>query len=176
MSVREKIIVALMLITVTYGLFTWLTPGRPPGDPAAGAAGSAQQIEALVANLAATFDQGSTLERDRHLIAQAEAAWGERLFLEALPTPGGPAGGAAGNGSATPTATVPLVYSGFISMGPRRIAVINGIEYEAGERLDHSALVLQTIEDDHVQIGGPRQEALRIPLSNPTADLQEPRE
>jgi hypothetical protein len=163
MSVREKIVVALMLVTVSYGLYSWLSPGAPAPSTPEGATGSAQKIEALVATLAQSFDQTSTLEHDHHLLKRAEEPWTARLFLE-KPVGTGELERTGGAAAASSPVNAGLVYSGYIAMGHRQVAVINGIEYEAGEQLDQSTLVLRRIQPDRVILGTPEKDVLDIPL------------
>jgi hypothetical protein len=166
MSVREKIVVALMLLTVSYGLYSWLSPGAPAPGGTEKASGASQQIEALVANLAQTFDQSNTLEHDRLLLERAEEAWTARLFLEkAFGAASLEAVSSTGEGGAPGEAA--LVYSGYIAVGARQVAVINGIEYEAGDQLDQSALVLRRIQPDLVTLGTAEKDLLSVPLWNP---------
>lgn len=166
MSVREKIVVALMLVTVSYGLYSWLSPGAPAPSGTEKASAASQQIESLVANLAQTFDQSNTLEHDRLLLERAEETWTARLFLEK-------AFGAAsletvsGTGEGGTPGEAALVYSGYIAIGARRVAVINGIEYEAGDQLDQSTLVLRRIQPDMVTLGTAEKDLLSVPLWNP---------
>jgi type IV pilus assembly protein PilQ len=46
-----------------------------------------------------------------------------------------------------------IVYTGFLQMGDKRLAIINGIEYEVGDKLQPSGLVVRKIDSNHVVIG-----------------------
>ena len=38
-----------------------------------------------------------------------------------------------------------LTYSGFLEIGSKRLAIINGIEYEAGDKLSAGGLTIKTV-------------------------------
>lgn len=46
-----------------------------------------------------------------------------------------------------------IVYSGFLNMGNRNLAIINGIEYEKGEKLPEGGQIVEQIYPDRVIIG-----------------------
>ena len=48
-----------------------------------------------------------------------------------------------------------ILYTGFLQMGTRRLAIINGIEYEIGDRLEPGGLIVRNIHPNHVVIGSP---------------------
>ncbi len=43
-----------------------------------------------------------------------------------------------------------IVYSGFLNMGTRNLAIINGIEYEKGEKLPDGAHIVEEIHPNRV--------------------------
>ena len=46
-----------------------------------------------------------------------------------------------------------ISYSGFMQMGDTRLAIINGVEYETGDRLEPDGLIVRSISPNHVVIG-----------------------
>ena len=46
-----------------------------------------------------------------------------------------------------------ILYTGFLQMGDRRLAIINGVEYEVGDRLEPGGLIVRNIHPNHVVIG-----------------------
>ena len=45
-----------------------------------------------------------------------------------------------------------LLYTGFLEMGDKRLAIINGTEYETGEKLEPGGFVIQSIRPNQVVI------------------------
>ena len=48
-----------------------------------------------------------------------------------------------------------ILYTGFLQMGDKRLAILNGLEYEIGDRLDPGGLIVRNIAPNHVVIGSP---------------------
>lgn len=48
-----------------------------------------------------------------------------------------------------------IIYTGFLQMGAKRLAIINGLEYEIGDRLEPDGLIVRHIHPNHVVIGSP---------------------
>jgi hypothetical protein len=147
MSRREKIIVALMFLAIAAGGYILLT-GRggtvPGGSPAAAAPDLDRFIAAIQSRIAA-LDQKSD---DLYALAKAGAAWTRDPFLRGgVPTDGRIAAGTAR--AAPPPA---LHYTGFIEIAGRRLAVINGQEYESGERIAATGHSIREIAPTHVRL------------------------
>jgi len=54
---------------------------------------------------------------------------------------------------AGPGGTQDIVYSGFVDMGEKKLAVINGNTYQVGEKLDFGgAFYLKSVEPSHAVI------------------------
>ncbi len=67
----------------------------------------------------------------------------ERPLLQEGPATPGKGGGAAPD----------IVYSGFVNMGEKKLAVINGSTYQVGEKLDFgSSFYLRSVEPSRVVI------------------------
>ena len=128
MTNREKIIVGLAVLALGYGAVELLLP-RAKVAPVA----QPQSLEGLNAFIAKVADatRSGAAEAGTIAIQKAEAAWKQDPFLEIRkpqaprPETTGPKDGGRLPGN--------FVYSGFIEIGARRMAIINGMEYEAGD-------------------------------------------
>ncbi len=65
--------------------------------------------------------------------------------------------------------TVPdgrLKYTGFLQMGDTRLAIINGMEYEPGDRLELGGFIVQRILPDHVVVvpSGNKKKTMILPM------------
>jgi hypothetical protein len=92
----------------------------------------------------------------------AQSPWEETLFIddEGMLAATGLNPGIA---DALP-ANLALIYSGYVETPRHRVAVINGIEYAVGDRLDQSSYTLRQITPQQVLIDAPQQRMLAIPL------------
>jgi hypothetical protein len=140
MTKREKIIVALMVLTLGYGAIELLLPRRTPGVPLSSA--GAEGVNTFIAKIADAVKAASS-ESSALILQKAEAAWIQDPLLEIRkPAPKRPEASAAAPPS-RPAGN--LVYSGFIEIGPKRMAIINGMEYEAGDTVNPGGFTLKSV-------------------------------
>ena len=158
MTNREKIIVGLAALALGYGALQLLLPRAnvaPVPQP--------QSLEGLNAFIATVSDatRSGTAEAGAIVIQKAEAAWKQDPFLEIQKVK-----------AADPTATRPketvrltgLVYNGFIELGSKRLAIINGQEYEAGDQLNPGGFTIKSILPTRVMIVSAQGEGAPIVL------------
>ena len=158
MTNREKIIVGLAALALGYGAMELLLPRAkvaPVSQP--------QSLEGLNAFITKVADatRVGTAEASAIVIQKAEAAWKQDPFLEiqkakAVKPPDKPT---------TETARLPnLVYNGFIELGSKRLAIINGQEYEAGDKLSPGGFTIKSILPTRVVIVSAQGEGAPIVL------------
>lgn len=146
MTNREKIIVGLAALALGYGALELLLP-RANVAPAL----KPQSVEGLNAFIGKVADatRVGAAETGAIVIQKAETAWKQDPFLEIQKAK-----------AAEPAATRPketarppsLAYSGFIELGSKRLAIINGQEYEAGDKLNPGGLTIKSILPTRVVI------------------------
>lgn len=61
---------------------------------------------------------------------------------------------------------VQLTYSGYIQIGKKLIAVINGLEYDIGEELAEPGYVVESISPDKVMVRVGNREMIALPLES----------
>lgn len=158
MTNREKIIVGLAAIALGYGALELLLPRAnvaPVLQP--------QSLEGLNTFITKVADatRVGTAEASAIVIQKAEAAWKQDPFLEIQKAK------AAESTAARPaeTARLPnLVYNGFIELGSKRLAIINGQEYEAGDKLNPGGFTIKSILPTRVVIVAAQGEGAPIVL------------
>ena len=159
MTNREKIIVGLAAVALAYGAIELLLPRAnvaPVPQP--------QSLEGLNAFITKVADatRVGTAEAGAIVIQKAEAAWKQDPFLEIQkakppdPTPKPPPGGTIRPSN--------LVYNGFIELGSKRLAIINGQEYEAGDKLSPGGFTIKSILPTRVVIVSAQGEGAPIVL------------
>ncbi|HTZ39778.1 MAG TPA: hypothetical protein VMB77_06460 [Syntrophales bacterium] len=141
MSKREKIIVVVMVFSVLFSLAYYLTPsltgtGEKPGEQYV-------DSEKIIQEIAVELKKVAALPNENYVIARAEAAWTKDPFYRKMQQ--APEKTAAGARE--------IVYSGFVDMGEKKLAVINGSTYQVGEKLDFgTAFFLKSVEPLRVVI------------------------
>jgi hypothetical protein len=158
MTNREKIIVGLAALALGYGAMEILLPRAkvaPVSQP--------QSLEGLNVFITKVADatRVGTAEAGAIVIQKAEAAWKQDPFLEiqkakAVKPPDKPT---------TETARLPnLVYNGFMELGSKRLAIINGQEYEAGDKLNPGGFTIKSILPTRVVLVSAQGEGAPIVL------------
>lgn len=149
MQKREKILIALMVVAVLYGaleLFVLSGGSRQPADDPS-AAVDVQDVRDTAAQAKNAVEQAALSDQQRRVLEVAAASWRPDLFypipeMERLP-PEDAVGAAPGIG---------LEYSGYLAVGDREMAIINGVEYRVGETVAETDYVLRTITPDRVLV------------------------
>ena len=147
MSKREKIILVFMALTVVYGFYALFVDGPPRHSSAAGNSESRLEAFHKFITSVATMTKDGLSEIDSYIIEHIPAKWTTDPLLR---TKGaiiiGP------DETDGPPKELNLVYSGFLSMGDKSLAIINGMEYEAGESLPQTDYVVGKILPNRVVI------------------------
>ncbi|MGD9330347.1 MAG: hypothetical protein PVJ53_03490 [Desulfobacterales bacterium] len=161
MSRREKILVGLMVAAVCLGTLM-LIGDRQKRAATIATPGQANTLTKMLTDLSAQIGSDSKREEHRYVLSTARVPWRETLFLSGADGASSPeVTGAAADDLPT---NVSLVYSGYIETPQRRVAIINGIEYVVGDRLDKSAYTVQDIAPTQVVLAAPQQRMVSIPL------------
>jgi hypothetical protein len=141
MTNREKTIVGMAVLAVVayVGIEFWPSPKSAPVHQASGLEG----INVFISKIADATKSGPT-EVHAEIIRKAEAGWKQSPFLK-IQKPQAPAPPEA-RVDRTPARPKPnLKFTGYIDMGDRRLAIINGLEYESGDRLDPGGFTIKSI-------------------------------
>lgn len=131
MSTREKIIVLCAGLALMYGAYTFFYPmiagtvNTPPKQ-------ESQEFIEFVEEVRRSLAQEGVSEPDEYIIQKAAVKWGHNPFLDS----------GLSVQTEPPEAQVEallekleIIYSGYLVMGNRILAIINGMEYETGEEI-----------------------------------------
>ncbi len=152
MSKREKIIVGFMVAAIIYGGYNFLFSGsgdgikRIPGKPQVA-------LNEFVADLIKRIRSADTTAKDTEVLERSSAQWQKDPFLVV-------------NKAANPEVenekkldviadkdlTGDFLYSGYMEMGKNKLAIINGMEYQAGDHLDSKGATLKKISPGEIRI------------------------
>ncbi len=155
---REKIIVGLAAAAIIYGIYEYSAPFIRkffPSEPVVGEINSSEDLRLFMQNVTLTFSKNALSEADLGIIEQGQKRWKRNPFREKIKKEVDPA-------KIQPE--IPVIYSGYISMGKKRMAIINGMEYEVGDRLVSGDYVVLEITTDHAVISRPGKKARILPL------------
>ena len=146
MTKREKIIVYLMVISLVYGFYIFFLEG-PVQRPLIETRRSKLEAISEFINEIAKMTKGGLSEIDAYIIENISPKWTKDPLLKTTKPRGiFPAG------SEIPDFLKDITYSGYLQMGSRHLAIINGTEYEAGEKLEKEGFTVGKIYPNRVII------------------------
>ena len=154
MTTREKIIVGLMLLTVAYGIYAVFFEGKakPPETVAFSSTKQLENLSAFITKVAEASKAGLS-KGDQYIIQQAETEWKQDplISVELKDRPESELQRA----KQVTRVSIPdlnVSYTGFMQMGDRKFAIINGIEYTSGDRLEQGDYIVRSITPTQVVI------------------------
>jgi len=150
MTAREKIIVGLMLVVVAFGAYEMLFAPKPGSTPLQAAPQGLEPLNAFISKVATASQESGLSESDAYIIKLAKTAWAKDPMLvipkKAAPQPVEPVK------KAEPPATVNLVYTGYMQMNDKALAIVNGMEYETGDTIEPGALLIKRIYPNKIEV------------------------
>lgn len=152
MSPREKIIGFLCILSVIYGIYYFSMPyisfGTSPtpvfGEP---------DLNEFVQKTTAALIQGNETKKYQFVIEQINADWTDPF----------PAYKKEISQNDLEPDDLPQ-YTGYLMMGSRRFAVVDGSEYTIGEILEENGYKIISIHPTHVTIKAKQGNLIEIPL------------
>jgi hypothetical protein len=140
---REIIILVVMACAVLYGVYALFF---------------ASSVEKMAVkketninfNAVGNVKSDSLVKINSYILSRAEADWGKNPFLEKrsyneyLASVGG---------TGQKNVDVKFIYNGYVDAGRMKMAIINGLEYSRGEKLDSAGYYLKEIYSSKVVIG-----------------------
>ncbi len=139
MSQREKIIVGLMLLSVVYGIYALFFEGKGKNKASQpGVVSAAVQLDNLNAFITKVADasKAGMSKEDKYIISRAETKWKQDPMITAELTDKPKEEIDRQKKVIQETGPRPdLTYTGFMQMGDKKFAIINGFEYAPGDQL-----------------------------------------
>ena len=148
---REMIILGVVAIVILYAVFDFLSPNKK--DSGLDMVQKTSELNTFVTELAGSLEKETAKNLGTIIFSRAEKEWTQDPFL---------------NGNAFKAWTesktikakdeesavqgIEFIYSGYLEVGSKRMAIINGIEYNEGEVLDVKGYVLKSISPSRVLI------------------------
>jgi hypothetical protein len=159
MTQREKIILGVTAAAIVAGALFLIVdwgPGTAPRAPRVDLK-SLQEFASLTGE---ELKKADLTETQAYILERASAEWPSDPFLGRKLT--------AAKAESAKAAEIPaaLAYTGFVIAGHARLAVINGMEYQVGEMVQGSELIVQAIDPQNVVVTQPGgRESFNIPFT-----------
>jgi len=157
-----------MLLTVIYGVYTVFFEGKG-GTPEIATISATKELENLnsfITKVAEASKSGLS-EEDKYIIELAEAEWKQDpLILAELKDRPESEIKKAAQVTKVSIPDLNISYTGFMQMGDIKFAIINGVEYATGDRLEQGDYILRSITPSRVVIvpTGPSKKRYIFPL------------
>lgn len=168
MTRREKIIVGAMAAAVLYAGYVWFFSGGEVAANGRQTSVDRGQLESIIKQTDKAVADGRPSDLELYKIAQAEEEWTADPFYKRPDRPES----AASEKTADDGPQVlkrDFRYSGYVAMGKRRLAVINGMEYAVGEQLEDEGYFVVEISPKRViiehRVNGAATGRVIVPIS-----------
>ena len=150
MSNREKIIVVLAVVALLFGVYIVFLEPKPQEQTFAKTPESdLESLNSFITKVATATNEGLS-EKDSYILQRAENQWlrdplirirkpkeSEKESKEAVKIAG---------------PEFAIRYTGFMEMGTMRLAIINGNEYAAGDRLEQGGYIVRSISPTQIVV------------------------
>jgi type II secretory pathway component PulC len=146
---RQMIILGVMGIVILYAAFNFLVPKKKVSAP--NVTHNTAELNTFVTDLTAGLAKDTTKNLQVLIFSRAEKEWRQDPFLDAKSYRSwSKAREPAKVGAAAPK--IEFIYSGYLEVNRKRLAIINGMEYREGEELDVKGFVLKSVSPARVVI------------------------
>jgi hypothetical protein len=160
MTNRERIILAVTAMAMIVGTVYFIID-RGSKVTTGAARSDLKALQDFASLTDEKMNKAAPTETQAYILGQASVEWESDPFLENKLTVAKPEAAKAGE---IPTS---LAYTGFVIAGQAKLAVINGMEYQVGEVVLGSGLVVQAIDPQSVTVQRleGRGESFNIPFT-----------
>lgn len=160
MSKREKIILIIMGISLLFGGY-FLFFNTPKKKSSVHKEVKIKELQVFVNDmLAKVSSSGDFTDKDAYIIEKATSPWEYDPFsTKDLQT-------TTDVNSRRGDQEIKFTYSGYIQIGKKLIAVINGLEYDVGEELVEPGYVVHSITPKKVMVKVGNREMIALPLES----------
>jgi hypothetical protein len=148
---REMIIMGVVAIVILYAVFDFLSPKKK--NSGIDMVEKTAELNTFVTELAGSLEKGTAKNLGTIIFSRAEKEWAKDPFLDGKAFKAWTESKtvkAREDESAVPK--IEFIYSGYLEVGRKRMAIINGIEYNEGEVLDVKGYMLKSVSPSRILI------------------------
>ena len=160
MSKREKILVGLTILTVFYGIYVWFLASPQPAAVAVDDKKDQKELNAFILKVAEKT-AAKLSKNQAYALQKAQEQWERDPLIQIEPKAPEQV-----EDQPEPVLTTKAIYTGFLRMGDKRLAIINGMEYEIGDILEPDGFIVRSISPSRVVIAPPgkKKKTLTLPM------------
>jgi len=147
MSNREKMIVVFAVLALVYGVYIVFLEPQAQQPTFSTSQNELEDLNVFITKVAAATKEGLS-EKDNYIIKRAENPWRRDPLIRLRQPVQTEEETAQARKETGPRAAI--LYTGYLEMGTMRLAIINGTEYSAGDRLEQGGYVVQSISPGQI--------------------------
>jgi hypothetical protein len=144
MSKREKIIIGLTVLAILYGAYVFLFPSVKKATGQASQKSTAE-LNSFATKVMKDINLNKTSKINADILAKAATNWPRNPFISSPSPLTAELKVKAKKPEIKAVLKADLSYTGYMVIGTRQLAIINGVEYEIGDELDEKGYILTAI-------------------------------
>ena len=144
------VILGVMAIAALYAAFDFLTP--KPKKSGMNMTQKTAELNTFMTDLTAGLGKDTTKNLGALVFSRAEREWTQDPFLDRKAYKSWTEIKAPSKEPGAPVPKIEFIYSGYLEIGGKRMAIINGAEYREGETLDIKGYTLKSVSPTRVVI------------------------
>jgi hypothetical protein len=150
MGKRQMITLGVMAIAIFYAAFVYLAPQKK--IPGVDTTQKTAELKTFVTDLTAGLGKDSSKNLGTLIFSRAEREWTQDPFLDSRAYKSWSQVKVTAKEAGAAAPKIEFVYSGYLEVDRKRMAIINGMEYREGEGLDTKGYVLKSVSPSNVVI------------------------
>lgn len=150
---KETIIISIAIIAVLFFLYNFFTGSRSkPKYTPLNIKAKSIEMRAFVADVTSNITKGQLSAADAYIVGRAETQWKLNPFYEKKSFRDWIMFKQPAKSDSDSKSSPTFIYSGYLNMDNKKIAIINSVEHKADDPLDIEGYVLKQIYSDKVVI------------------------
>jgi hypothetical protein len=141
---QQIIILSVMTLVILFAVYDFFIAPRSKTD-VIDIGTKTSELEAFLTDITSKLPKGSLPAADAYILSRAELAWVHDPFYERKSFREWEKRKEQAKASGGMSQKVGFSYSGYLKVGNKNLAIINGIEYEAGEPMEIEGYILKKI-------------------------------
>ena len=157
-----------MVLTLAWGAYSLFFSSQPQSAQFSSNSKGLEQLNTFITKVATTTKAGLS-ETEAYIIQQAESEWEQDPFVS-VETTREPQFFEKKAAVEPIKPDYQISYTGYMKMGDSRLAIINGMEYEVGEKIEPGGYLIRTITPKQIVLDSTKGKRKRFVL--PLEDTQ----
>lgn len=148
---QQIIILSIMTLVILFAVYDFFIAPRSKSE-VIDVGKKTSELEVFLSDITSKLPKGSLPTADAYVLSRAETEWVHDPFYEKKSFREWEKRKERARAAGGISQKVTFSYSGYLKVGNKNLAIINGVEYEAGNPMEIEGYVLKKIYPDKVVI------------------------